>query len=374
MYITNSLNLKTTTKINVINIILFLIVCAIIYYELVSNNYLKRMIVLITLFYYAINDIKYALMLIMFFFLFDKNTNDIEHYALFDKKHREKIFNVVDDSIVKISNTIEEDTEDNEDVEDNEDAEDKNNNIDDLFGEPNEADKKTFSNELIDDNEESVIEPFVDLNTITGTFLKVGETIHNNNSLDKITKNIRKSARSAIKKIQEEDDEEDLETQEDKIKKQNQQYTKTKHAKNKKFINNEEEDNVNITEDKAEGDSEDEDKDKDEDSDDNSDSDDDNSDDESNDGTSACALSKTHDLRVDDGEGWKVPVKVIEEVEIVRDGGNLITFLGLKNEGSEKTESLPCYFKPGEGAERFKMYIKELKQRRIPKPPGAIGY
>ena len=96
--------------------------------------------------------------------------------------------------------------------------------------------------------------------------------------------------------------------------------------------------------------------------------------DESNDGTSACALSKTHVLRVDDGEGWKVPVKVIEEVEIVRDGGNLITFLGLKNEGSEKTESLPCYFKPGEGAERFKMYSKELKQGRIPKPPGAIGY
>ena len=93
--------------------------------------------------------------------------------------------------------------------------------------------------------------------------------------------------------------------------------------------------------------------------------------DETNRGTSACALSKTHILRVDDGEGWRVPIEVVEEVKLIRDGSDIIAYLGIKDQNSEQTESLPCYFKPGEGAERFKLYIKELKQGKIPKPPGA---
>ena len=93
--------------------------------------------------------------------------------------------------------------------------------------------------------------------------------------------------------------------------------------------------------------------------------------DESNNGTSACALSKKHILRVDDGEGWKVPIEVVEEVKLIRDGGDIIAYLGIKDKNSDSTESLPCYFKPGEGAERFKLYIKELKKGRIPKTPSA---
>ena len=93
--------------------------------------------------------------------------------------------------------------------------------------------------------------------------------------------------------------------------------------------------------------------------------------DETNRGTSACALSKTHILRVDDREGWKVPIEVVEEVKLIRDGSDIIAYLGIKDQNSGQTESLPCYFKPGEGAERFKLYIKELKQGKIPKPPGA---
>ena len=102
--------------------------------------------------------------------------------------------------------------------------------------------------------------------------------------------------------------------------------------------------------------------------------------DESNDGTSACALSKTHVLRVDDDQGWKVPIQVVQDIEIIREGEDIVTYLKLQNmdqspatekQAKQQAEILPCYFKPGEGAERFKMYIRELQQGKIPKPPSA---
>ena len=98
--------------------------------------------------------------------------------------------------------------------------------------------------------------------------------------------------------------------------------------------------------------------------------------DESNDGTSACALSKTHVLRVDRGQGWKVPIDVIENIEIIRDGEDIITYLkiktvNIKNQDRANTEVLPCYFKAGEGAERLKIYIRELQKGNIPAPPSA---
>lgn len=207
---------------NILNFILLVIICTGLYYSLVPNKYIKYSIVVIVLSYYAIVDIRYALVLLIAFIMIENNSKAKEHFATFDKEHRAKIFDTIDDSIVKISNVISEEQEEQSQEEEVEV------DYDDMF----KNEPKTFS-EMIENRDGNEIEPFVDLNAITGTFLKVGETIHNNNNIDKIKKNIRRGVRNAMKTLQEEDEENDeynytSTEQESKIKKQNVQYKKEK--------------------------------------------------------------------------------------------------------------------------------------------------
>lgn len=222
-------------KKNVLNFIILLIISIILYYSIIPNDYLKYSIVIILIGYYGIFDIRYALLLFIIFILIENNkinNNSQEDFSSFNKEHRAKIFNAIDESIVNISNVVNEEMGEEE----------QQQNYDNLF----KNEPKTFSEmiENIDDKNENGIEPFVDLNAITGTFLKVGETIHNNNNINKIKKNIRRSVRKVIKTLQEEDEDDEEKdesetssSQETKIKKQNSQYKKEKINTNKEEQN-----------------------------------------------------------------------------------------------------------------------------------------
>jgi hypothetical protein len=210
---------------HVVNFTLFVIVCGMLYFSLIPYDYIKYLILVLTIGYYGLVDIRYALLLLFIFALIENNNQNIEKFVSFDKKHREKIFNTIDDSIVNISNVVSEEIE-NEEENKEENEEEQSQNYKNMFN----NDPKSFSEMIDDEQYEEQIEPFVDLNAITGTFLKVGETIHNNNNLDKLKKNLRRGVRSAMKIIQEESaedkEEETANKQENKIKKQNSHYKK----------------------------------------------------------------------------------------------------------------------------------------------------
>ena len=81
--------------------------------------------------------------------------------------------------------------------------------------------------------------------------------------------------------------------------------------------------------------------------------------DESQDGTKACALSKDALLRLDDGQGWRIPYKDIKDVRSVYEAQKHIAVVE-----TISGETLPCFFRPTEGMERFTRYLME----KTPKP------
>ena len=75
--------------------------------------------------------------------------------------------------------------------------------------------------------------------------------------------------------------------------------------------------------------------------------------DESRNGITACALNSVAVLRVDKGQGWKIPYTDITEVTAHRDDDIEVAVLHLQND-----ETLSCLFAPGEGVGRFVRAIR----------------
>ena len=76
--------------------------------------------------------------------------------------------------------------------------------------------------------------------------------------------------------------------------------------------------------------------------------------DESADGTQACALTAEAVLRIEDGDGWKIPYTAIEKVKQTREDGDLFAKITTVDQ-----QEFRCYFEPGEGVERFVIYARE---------------
>lgn len=76
--------------------------------------------------------------------------------------------------------------------------------------------------------------------------------------------------------------------------------------------------------------------------------------DESRNGSQACAMTGDALLRVEDDNAWRIPFTAMESVKQIRDGGELYARVSTKD-----NQELNCYFEPGEGVERFVIFIKE---------------
>ena len=76
--------------------------------------------------------------------------------------------------------------------------------------------------------------------------------------------------------------------------------------------------------------------------------------DESSNGTTACAMVDDALLRLDDGESWRVPYSDIRVVDYHREEGTMVAVVTASN-----GETLPCFFEPGEGVERFVGHMEE---------------
>jgi len=76
--------------------------------------------------------------------------------------------------------------------------------------------------------------------------------------------------------------------------------------------------------------------------------------DESRNGSSACALNNEAILRLDRGQGWRIPYTEINKVTSHRDNDLEVAVVHTKT-----GETLSCVFAPGEGAGRFTRAVKE---------------
>ncbi|MEC7984167.1 MAG: hypothetical protein VX278_03325 [Myxococcota bacterium] len=76
--------------------------------------------------------------------------------------------------------------------------------------------------------------------------------------------------------------------------------------------------------------------------------------DESQDGTKACAMSEDALLRLDNGKGWRIPYTDIKEIRAVYESKRHVAVIE-----TASGETLPCFFRPTEGMERFKYYLAE---------------
>jgi len=73
-------------------------------------------------------------------------------------------------------------------------------------------------------------------------------------------------------------------------------------------------------------------------------------------GEQACALSSSHVLRVDDGNGWAIPYAEIQDLRLEGKGTQKETVSIVASDGF----TLPCHFRIGEGAEQlFRMIEAE---------------
>ena len=81
--------------------------------------------------------------------------------------------------------------------------------------------------------------------------------------------------------------------------------------------------------------------------------------DESRGGTTACAMVDNALLRLDDGESWRVPYADIGSVDYHREEGTMVAVVTARN-----GETLPCFFEPGEGVERFVGRMREQLDQR----------
>ena len=76
--------------------------------------------------------------------------------------------------------------------------------------------------------------------------------------------------------------------------------------------------------------------------------------DESGSGITACALNEEFVLRLDRGDGWKIPYTDIDTVTSHRDKKIEVAVVHTKS-----GETLSCLFAPGEGVGRFVRAVKE---------------
>lgn len=80
--------------------------------------------------------------------------------------------------------------------------------------------------------------------------------------------------------------------------------------------------------------------------------------DEGSSGTEACALNEDSLLRVEKGQGWKIPYTAINSIEIDRDNETMVAIVSTTD-----GEKMHCLFLSGEGVERFSKILKEkIKQ------------
>ena len=81
--------------------------------------------------------------------------------------------------------------------------------------------------------------------------------------------------------------------------------------------------------------------------------------DEGSDGTQACALSSQSLLRLENGEGWKVPYSAMASVDSFRQDDTMVSVITTTD-----GEKIHCLFLPGEGVERFSRILKEVLAAR----------
>ena len=84
--------------------------------------------------------------------------------------------------------------------------------------------------------------------------------------------------------------------------------------------------------------------------------------DESSDGTRACAIIPDAVLRLDDGDTWKIPFSAIDGAKSFREGSQMVGVIA-----TQDGETLPCFFEPGEGVERFVIYVREMAEEAAKK-------
>lgn len=75
--------------------------------------------------------------------------------------------------------------------------------------------------------------------------------------------------------------------------------------------------------------------------------------DESSSGITACALNDSAVLRLEKGQGWRIPYTAIQQVSTHREGDTMVAVIQTVDD-----ERLSCFFMPGEGVERFVRAVK----------------
>lgn len=196
-----------------IHFIIFLITFIFLYFSFTKNLNFKRIYTILVIFYFSIFDIKYALIvLIIYSFDYDYSIN--ENFSFFDKKQRGKLKNLVTkDSLNSHTNKMK-----------NWISSKKNQIQSNFSDEENELGgflKKNKNHQCISKcNRNCRIscesqENFINFNDITGSLKRGAEIIHNNNSIDKITKNLKNSAKRIIKRINEEEENEKIKLEEE---------------------------------------------------------------------------------------------------------------------------------------------------------------
>ena len=80
--------------------------------------------------------------------------------------------------------------------------------------------------------------------------------------------------------------------------------------------------------------------------------------DESQNGTQACALSETGLLRLDGSQAWSIPYSDIESTKIIYEKKRQVAVTKTLS-----GETLPCFFGPSEGSERFRRFLMEQQTK-----------
>ncbi len=239
---------NTNCSQELINFIIFLITFIILYFSFTKNINFKRIIVILVILYFSIFDIKYALIILIIYSLeYDYSIN--ENFYIFNKNQREKLKNGFSKDALKshgnrMKNWV---SSKRKQLQNNLNSEEeggfggifKKNNRQKCLTKCNSQCKVTCENQ----------ENFINFNDITGSLMKGAEMIHNNNSIEKITKNLKNSAKRIIKRINEEEEKENIRLEDDE---EEEEYfddeIETFTGKNGKKKNKKESKNKNLVE------------------------------------------------------------------------------------------------------------------------------
>lgn len=192
----NNINLK-----ELLDLAFFIFIYIILYFSIIKDFKLKRLISLLGIFYFSIYNLKYALITIIILFIEQENNNFFEYFKNQDDnnpvKHLYKAYKVTTNNLGNATRDL---------------------------GNAISKHGKDVNDNYNKSQEEETVETFINMDNITGSMKGMVEFVHNNNSIGKIRENLKTGAQKFIKDslnfkeskiINEEDTEEDSKNNED---------------------------------------------------------------------------------------------------------------------------------------------------------------